>query len=51
MVSGLVTSPYDHDRIVSGDANWIRMAVNSEGRLCVRTGNTTMSSLREGLYG
>src|SRR5579883_1352106 len=29
MVSGLVTSPYDHDRICSGDARLIRTALKS----------------------
>ena len=29
MVSGLVTSPYDHDRICSGEARLILTALNS----------------------
>ena len=29
MVSGFLTSPNDHERIISGDANPIRMASNS----------------------
>src|SRR5258706_6795851 len=31
MVSGFFTSPWDHSRILSGDARLIRMALNESG--------------------
>src|SRR6188474_755338 len=40
MVSGLVTSPEDQARMVSGDASWMRMALNR------RRGSTARSSTR-----
>src|ERR1700685_4039562 len=33
MVSGFLTSPCDHDRIISGDAIEMRMALNASGFL------------------
>ena len=33
MVSGFLTSPYDHSRIFSGDASEIRIALNASGSL------------------
>src|SRR5262245_44171709 len=33
MVSGFFTSPWDHSRILSGDARLIRMALNDSGSL------------------
>src|SRR5262245_28255484 len=40
MVSGLVTSPEDQARMVSGDASWMRMALNR------RRASTARSSTR-----
>ena len=37
MVSGFLTSPYDHERILSGEARLILMASNSEASSCFFT--------------
>jgi hypothetical protein len=33
IVSGFLTSPYDHSRILSGDAIAMRIALNASGSL------------------